>query len=369
MASVVALSIALVFSYISPTPATADKAYPFRREQCPSYDNIKNFPAEIRNQKSQGICWAFSAADLYSEELCLGDRSLCGLPVSVMDLMRCSFVLGGDSAFADTSGNDTRGLQCALNNGGACMENHAPYFEKLKKECFGDENDPSHCVLAYLRHAYDRYQRLTDRSGGPNHCEDSTGSIPERAPEDAVLSRGALRKIDQLVETAGRYLPDQVENGLSIGEALAKAKTKSDFIQSMLIPKQCADNRKLSGGASAAIDSSFFKDDGTVVPLDKRLVALVEGFSFKHSSTVSLCSHLVDFPLGKSRNNPNSPTCANHSVIINAMKWNEKSGRCEVHVRNSWGKNSALSGWMDAAHVLNATFRATYVLSSTPTNY
>ena len=71
MASVVALSIALPSH--EPNPATADKAYPFRRT-VPGYDN-KIFLRKSETKEPR-ICWAFSAADLYSEELCLGPVAL-----------------------------------------------------------------------------------------------------------------------------------------------------------------------------------------------------------------------------------------------------------------------------------------------------
>ncbi len=49
--------------------------------------------------------------------------------------------------------------------------------------------------------------------------------------------------------------------------------------------------------------------------------------------------------------------CGTHAIVLNAMRWNPSSNLCEIHIKNSHGKNTVFaSNWYPADKVLPHVF-------------
>ena len=96
------------------------------KSDCVSFDNNKKM-GPVRDQRSNGLCWAFAGAALMEEEICFQKNKVsCNDSVSPLDASRCKWKVGDKN-----QGGLTRyALNCALQNG-VCLEQDAPYSKNV----------------------------------------------------------------------------------------------------------------------------------------------------------------------------------------------------------------------------------------------
>jgi hypothetical protein len=230
------------------------------RESCEaaSFDYSARFQPE-RSQGSQGQCFAFAAAGLMEEQLCATDPADCQRQISPIDLARdypdrrsaWDRPLDGDPF--DTSrdyfnlqntnqgGREYRLLDAGLEFG-VCEEQHAPWFPRLEKKCRGTE-DRSSCVIDGLKLQWRRYHRVTrDVFVSSEGCRSRTDGSP--------LSERELSRIEGILDQVESLLVPQVEGGLDLELALRETSSEFEFVERVLIPPACEQNRLFpSGGA------------------------------------------------------------------------------------------------------------------------
>ncbi len=80
------------------------------------------------------------------------------------------------------------------------------------------------------------------------------------------------------------------------------------------------------------------------------------------SVALGLCSKMARVK-NESRVLPtdDSTHCGPHALIANGVQWNSAKKRCEIHIRNSWGAETSLQGWLPIEPVLNSKFRISVI--------
>ncbi|HEY8270332.1 MAG TPA: C1 family peptidase [Pseudobdellovibrionaceae bacterium] len=114
MVTLIRFLVALTF----PLTAMADIA----EKQCPNIDYSNRF-GPVRDQDGHGYCYAFTAAALVEEHLCKTNQKFCGKSVAPLDISRCQWTLLKERE----GGYVNNALDCAINQGGVCFEEFAPY--------------------------------------------------------------------------------------------------------------------------------------------------------------------------------------------------------------------------------------------------
>ena len=312
------------------------------QKDCPNADNTKNF-GPVRDQDGIGYCWAFATASLVEEDLCISKGKNCDhKPISPIDVSHCNFTL---SDIGDQGASFEAGINCVASDG-VCYEEHAPIpdAKSLKCSLFDFLGKATECSVESLISIYDSFMSETKSL---NICQKQSPSVVNKSP------------FIDTVKILTKILPDKAYSRNSFEEILIKyaQKEKSkenlkNFISDILIPKKCKDNRikiktKPSGIGFKGYDSN------------KKISFLAERLKSGRSLLIAACAY--QHPDMKSIFNVlKSDQCGGHALIVNAMRWNAQKNKCEVHIRNSWGKNSKISGWSDVEDLAPATLGAIY---------
>ncbi|WP_408096483.1 C1 family peptidase [Peredibacter sp. HCB2-198] len=293
---------------------------------CPNIDYSDRF-GPVQDQDGHGLCWAFASSALLSEDACLRDKNYCGVNISPLDVSSCQ-----KSLLAKNEGRSiSQGLQCAQSNG-ACFEKDFSFITQGSILCSLSNTGPR-CIHEKLKDLYQEYQ--------------TTQITPENCQEEANA-----KKLNKFVDEFRDLLKRSVSRNDISDEAVKtllldpKIKNWSSFLYSALKNERCAAERI----DYSNIDQSKIYNMTVIkgkVPLEKKVEhvkTMLEkgrsiGYTFCANETLPGLSGLIA-----------SGTCGSHAVVINGMRWHK--GECQLNIRNSWGKNGPLHGWISAKKIL-----------------
>ncbi len=327
------------------TAPASDMIPPITRKDCVDVDYSKRFPP-VRNQDGHGLCWAFTAEALAEEELCLEKSANCGKQLSAYDAGHCEWSIGTKSEGDAPS----RALRCFLKDG-FCFEGDAPYTRggACGFDNFLGSSDVVKCRDDELVALYDKWKpKLTRLSNECRNDIDSLvyGEVPE-----------ALKYVKEIRDLFASEM--YLGSGVDIMNALLQSKDKSEFAQKLLLPPLCLRHRK-KAAADAPLEvelTILTKATNVEKILALKKVLLGQG----RSAAISIC--LEDGIFGLGFVEKYSSDCKHpHAVVTDGMRWNSDKKRCEMQLRNSWGKNGDFHGWVSADKLLPATYETSYLV-------
>ena len=307
----------------------------------------------IRDQDGHGFCWAFVGADLVSEQLCLENKKFCKVRLSVLDAARENWVLGEDS-----EGGLPEHVFFAMNNGGVCLESDAPFYESKNILCnlFLGKN---RCFVNKIKKHASRFFKYYDWYSHPNDL--SCERDPKVLKEIDIL-QNKINKLNKAVYFSKKDLIESLENSVS---------NPTYILKEFFIRKECKDNRiKFSRGNAEPIMHELINDvdhNGDRFLSNTQKIKTITEIMARNNRSLGLaiCSNYL---LGSSKrehkkykfSDNKNLNCGKHVVTLIGNRWNNKKKKCEVKVRNSWGKNSLVNGWVDAETILNTSFALNY---------
>lgn len=309
--------------------------------ECPNIDNTKNF-GPVRDQDGIGYCWAFAQAALVEEEVCISKGDKCDhKPISPIDISHCDFTLSDKNNQGNTL---YAGLNCALTEG-ACFEELAPIPDAKNLKCrvsdfvgFG-----ALCSSETLNTIYDNFK---DKTKDLNVCQ------------DIKIIDFTKNPFLETLNILSQLFPEKPYSRSSFEEILIKYskkdksnENKNKFLSDILIQNACRENR-------IKIKRSVKYENIDNKSTDSKVFDFARLLSRKRSLVAGICSH--KYPVFKHLLSNPEESCGGHAVVINGMRWNSELNKCEVHIRNSWGENSLISGWSDANTTAYMTHGVSY---------
>lgn len=318
------------------------------REDCPSIDYSNNFNNRERDQDGHNVCWGFVAAGLLEEELCLSDSAKCGVALSVLDTMRSNWSLGASNEMRDVE----KAVEYGIKNG-VCPEESAPFQEGNTLLCRFLELTRNRGVKCLTNKLKDLYETFS-----PKIYEDSevcTNNLP--MPASDMISY--LYQVSQISDSLN------LEEGEAM-EALMSSKEEADYLKQMLVPNACKNTRlNFTGAGQREATTNFLVDtSGSRVSqhnLKEKFLKVKSILQNGRSLGLGLCSKELKAILKGDKAptnifNPLDKTCGNHGLIIQGMRWNQNKNTCELKVKNSWGDDSLIQGWIGANEILSTSF-------------
>lgn len=295
---------------------------------CPNIDYSDRF-GPVQDQDGHGLCWAFATSALLSEDACLRDKKNCGLNISPLDVSSCTKTLLTKNEGRSIS----EGLHCAYRNG-ACHEKDFSFIYHKSMLCGFSNNGPK-CIHEKLSSLYQEYQK--------SHI------TLENCQEDqniAKLNQFANKFKDILKYSSREKVSDETVKALLLDP---KVKSWNTFLYSALKNERCITDRVdfTNINQNKIYSMTVIKDD---VPLEKKVEHIKNmlekgkrsiGYTFCANKTLPGLGGLLAVA---------SDSCGSHATVITGMRWN--NGRCEINMRNSWGKNAPLHGWIPAKKIL-----------------
>jgi hypothetical protein len=380
------LLLLLVIPLLIPSLAAVTKA------ECPSYDYSNRFPP-VRDQDGHGYCWAFAATALYEEELCLESRKnkalnyKCGQKLSVLDLSRCDFSLSSDYG---EGGNIASGLECVT-------QKKAEY-KKLKPIKGGAAAEES---ITEINHkpgiCLEKYAPYYNLMSGVSGFIDSIVGVsdPKSLNDYFVEKRNecheaeSTQEMNELVnDVAGilkDYLPKHEQMGVDFKAAIRKKQLDHYFLRDILITPQCEKTRLSVNKKYEVKEEDFDRqvwEEGTiingvvkkktvVIPAKtekQKLAILAQNLKNGRSVGGSICwnKYIKDSRASYYEKIFLVPgtlfaddACGGHAVVYSGMRWNQSKNQCEVFVRNSWGADAPLDGWVEAGRLMKHSMSIT----------
>jgi hypothetical protein len=362
------------------------------KSECPSYDYSGRFPP-VRDQDGHGYCWAFAATALYEEELCLESRKnkalnyKCAQKLSVLDLSRCDFSLSSD--FGE-GGSIASGLECVTQK--------KAIYKNLKTIKVGNEAD---VIIKEISHkpgiCLEKYAPYYNLMSGLSGFADSILGVsdPKSLNDYFVEKRNECheaespQKMSELVnDVAGilkDYLPKHDQMGVDFKTAIQKKQLDHYFLRDILITPQCEKTRLNVNKTFDVVEEDFDRQSWTegtvsngihkqktvVVPAKtekQKLASLVQSLKKGRSVGGSMCwnKYIKDSHASYYEKIFLAPgtlfdddACGGHGVVYSGMRWNQTKNQCEVFVRNSWGADAPLDGWVEAGRLMKHTMSTT----------
>lgn len=296
---------------------------------CPSYDYSDRF-GPIQDQDGHGLCWAFAASALLSEEACLRDSKYCKKNLSPLDISSCDKTL-----LAKNEGRSISfGLMCGQEKG-VCYEKDFSFANQGNLLC-GVMNKGPRCIHQKLADLYVSYQSR-------DFFEAGTCLNEQKSNEFETF----VNQFQQILQKS----PSRAEiTSLEVEELLKDTKIKNwkNFLYKALKNEQCEKERvDFSNIDPDKIFSvTLLKNDR---PLEEKVDQVREMLAKGKSVGYTFCADRTQSFFAKLFNNP-SNECGPHTAVITGMRW--KNGRCELNLRNSWGKGASLNGWIAAKKLL-----------------
>ena len=315
-------------------------------KDCPDLDYSERF-GPVRDQGWTPYCWAFQGAALIEEYLCKIDKNKCGESVSPLDISRCNWGLGKGKGE-----HPRNALKCALNEGGVCMEEHAPFQNiikrhKLKLQClimtapqdrsplcikdrtFSNIINTTLNILGVLTLSVEDKistclkQILIDEN---TNCKENRQTI-EGAKIGAIYGTMLKEYLEEKLESQQQKLAramNEIERQ-KLKKVIAETEHYLNF-HNFKTPEELMLSIKetLKTGSSVAIGLDLGRVLGTIM-------------SFRKGS--------------------------NHALIVNGMRYNKERGRCEFQLRNSWGggENVPFHGWHSIEDLESAIDRISFL--------
>lgn len=324
-------------------------------QECPDIDYRERFSA-LRDQGGNGLCWAFAGSALIEEQMCIENPDNCDKQVSVIDGHRCYWDKKHGLATRSTGAFAT-GLytKCALDNG-VCSEEDAPFVTSRH-----DTQDRANKIvvqalqktlLAKIRYGVETRDGCVVRAGDLTKFTEDFGKI-----------------VKHLIKNmADEYL----DLNINYEKALLSAHHYTDALKGIFISENCRQSRFY-------IKNTKLKPVITVIDklsYKQKLNTLIASLKTGRSSSIGLCGRRarkdryedIFFTWGQTKEEYNEEVrqtkCGHHAVVANGMRM--KNGRCQIHIRNSWGSGSGLEGWEDAQNILNHSLTLEYLSDGKP---
>ncbi|MGZ3773509.1 MAG: C1 family peptidase [Pseudobdellovibrionaceae bacterium] len=193
------------------------------QDKCTGFDYSKRF-GPVRDQDGHGYCHAFTSAALVEEFLCKKDVKNCGKSISPLDISRCHWSLLSKEEGSYINGS----LDCAINNGGVCFEENAPYNALTDLRCtlwelFTDKGVK--CKNEKLAALFTKWKK----------------SCPLTKETENQNSISALEK--DLIQSLRNKVPEELLTGKDLKSLFDNSSSESDFLKNILISNACEKNR------------------------------------------------------------------------------------------------------------------------------
>jgi len=319
---------------------TSSQSFAHNMSQCPNVNLSSHFGPD-RDQDGHGYCWAFAGAALLEEDLCLRDKALCGKSVSPLDISHCSFGLQNSLSSVKhifDGWETSEALKCARTDG-VCLEQFAPYTRSVKSlRCHIEDffSYGENCVNEQLVDLFRQFKKdLKDCL----KCREKNPPLEIR------------EKLNSTVEAIQRLVPENTRNGVDVKSVLFSAENERDYLMKISITPQCIGNR-FSFRNFEVRDKSFSVDRQIKgESADDKILLIGEVLKSGRSVSLSICT-------GKMKD-ARRECGATHALIANGMRWNV--GKCEINLKNSWGRGAQFHGWHDAQAIMNAATEIIYL--------
>lgn len=342
-----------------------------------AFDNRNRMAADT-DQQSSSLCWAHAAAGLLEEQLCLAEPKYCGQRVARSEVAGQTYAKQNIHALAQNEGGKgAEGLRYYLDPKGGgqkvCLDKYGTNPFDV-----GDER-----YLNTLKSLFREYQAKT--GCGPGYAG---GYGPRGGPglDEAFFNKffSDFTAIHEFLLLKDRtwsvqFDANRVLDGQSFLRLLQSSHSDNDFAQKVLL-FYCQDvarkdfSRK--GAPPLTVVEHYLSDpaytpredrgDPKAVAMEPYLAELRTAKRSGHSVYLSICyfSLIRDAGLAgrmAAELTNNTDKCGGHAVLANGARWNPDLNRCELHVKNSHGKDATLkSTWYDAQTVLSHSKGVSY---------
>jgi hypothetical protein len=202
---------------------------------------------------------------------------------------------------------------------------------------------------------------------------------------EADSSEGMSKLVNDVAGILKDYLPKHEQMGVDFKAAIRKKQLDHYFLRDILITPQCEKTR-LSLNKTFDVKEEDFerqiweevtirngikKTKEVVVPAKtekQKLAALAQSFKSGRSVGGSMCwnKYIKDGRASYFEKIFLAPGtlfgddgCGGHAVVYSGMRWNQTKKQCEVFVRNSWGADAPLNGWVEAGRLMKHTMSTT----------
>lgn len=310
-----------------PLAATAEVS----EKQCVNIDYSNRF-GPVRDQDGHGYCYAFTAAALVEEHLCKKDKENCGKSVSPLDTSRCQWSLLNEPE----GGYVNKNLDCALNQGGVCFEEFAPYNALTDNlgctlwDIF--TGDGVKCKNKKIANLFTQWKSSCSPS--------SIGKNPE-----------AIFKLEQaLIKSLKEKVPEELLMGKNINSLFNNSTSETDFLKNILISSACEQNRKQ---ASALIITKTAPKRSNEIDQSQMAEFIIEGLNKNSSVGIVMDAGLT----GMYRYAKGSA----HGLVVTGMRYNSWTNQCEFQLRNSYGDGAHFHGWVPISIMQKAILSARYL--------
>ena len=342
--------------------------------------NLSGHFGPPENQEGTELCWAFAATGLLEEHFCLKDPTMCGVRLSALDVASCTWnPTNGDPNLLSQTAKDTgKAVDCALRRG-VCLDKDAPFTNLSRLNC------PT--VLPRAANSLDRKTFKLDEVCYEEEVHSFYDQWKGKISEDAVCrfesgrpfrsDDPSLSTIDDALSSFRSISTSPEQHGLKLLNALVESSTGTDFLRRVLIPPLCEKNRRKETLKILDEFDSNEEDLLSGIRVDTKIL-------IKKSKVEKLTVLDAILRLGRSAEATlamNQDTLhlvadnkgMGHEVIMDGTRWNLAKGRCEIHIRNSWGDIvpkgvDSLNGWRSADVILRSTEDMHFIRPPGPTS-
>ncbi len=275
-----------------------------------------------RDQNGHGSCWMMTTAGLFEEQNCIVNPSHCGESISPMSVGRCDFSIGSEKE----GRNPSRAMQCVLSSGGACLEKHSPYKTGVLCQTIGNLSGKGmKCGTERIKY-YLAKARLAKTK---NARRSALNSLWFSLPSYTDIT------IEEMVTMTNNDVSD------------------SAFLKRAYITKQCRKNLiDIPGKKVIQTPAKSFKVSNLKKELRRSL------FSGLRNGSVGVSLKMGEI-VGSSFSKD-----SHHAVIVNGMRKNKDTGKCEIKIKNSWGRGAKYHGWYPLENILPAIYQTYYFTNS-----
>ncbi|MCX6113545.1 MAG: hypothetical protein NTY22_09785 [Proteobacteria bacterium] len=307
--------------------------------------------------------YAFAVAVLLEEELYFNlitkqPRSFFeNNNISVIDVQRCDMEAGHGYGEPSDHEYSFYSMECALYDGGACLEKDAVFDTKQKKSIISQD-----LRFSEFMSLYDEWHNRFDHHNYP------VGYTRDKTP---------LGFITEKTEYFCDYLPCEYQPGkkeISIdgdgyntahfSEAFQDAKNRVHFLNKVLTTKNCEKNRYQFANRELVRMNFIGKKDNNN---ETKIKVIKDVFSQKRSAIVTF-ELPKNFIFGVEASGE-----LVFAAVVTGMRMNKTTGKCELYFRSPVkefsGKPELLTGWHDAESILNKTVSIKYLKEVDPGNY